>query len=87
MKIVWTDSAKTDLIDIRDFLRSSESVQFAAKVTKEIRDEVATLKKWPKHKGTYGRSRSHQTNASICAATSHRIECRGAVQGRARRAQ
>ncbi|MYM89631.1 type II toxin-antitoxin system RelE/ParE family toxin [Duganella sp. BJB1802] len=53
MKIVWTDSAKTDLIDIRDFLRSSESVQFAAKVTKEIRDEVATLKKWPKHKGTY----------------------------------
>ena len=53
MKIVWTDSAKNDLIDIRDFLRKSESTQFAIKITKEIRDEVAALKEWPKHKGTY----------------------------------
>src|SRR5471032_193046 len=53
MKIVWTDSAKNDLLDIRDFLRISESLQFAIKITQEIRDEVATLKEWPKHKGTY----------------------------------
>lgn len=53
MKIVWTDSAKRDLTDIRDFLKSSESLQFASKITQEIRDEVATLKEWPKHKGTY----------------------------------
>jgi plasmid stabilization system protein ParE len=53
MKIVWTDSAKNDLMDIRDFLKNSESLQFAIKITKEIRDEVATLKEWPKHKGTY----------------------------------
>jgi plasmid stabilization system protein ParE len=53
MKIVWTDAAKSDLRDIRDFLKNSESLQFASKITKEIRDEVATLKEWPKHKGTY----------------------------------
>jgi len=53
MKIVWTDSAKSDVIDIRDFLKNSESLQFSIKITKEIRDEVATLKEWPKHKGTY----------------------------------
>ena len=53
MKIVWTDAAKVDLMDIRDFLKNSESLQFASKITKEIRDEVATMKEWPKHKGTY----------------------------------
>lgn len=53
MKIVWTDAAKSDLRDIRDFLKNSESLQFARKITKDIRDEVATLKEWPKHKGTY----------------------------------
>jgi len=52
-KIVWTNSAKNDLVDIRDFLNKSESPQFAIKTTKQIRDEVATLKEWPKHKGTY----------------------------------
>jgi plasmid stabilization system protein ParE len=51
--IVWTDAAKSDLMEIRDFLRSHQSLQFASKVTQEIRDEVATLKAWPKHKGTY----------------------------------
>ena len=53
MKIVWTDSAKNDLLDIREFLKNSESLEFAAKITKEIRDEVATLRQWPKHKGAY----------------------------------
>ena len=49
MKIVWTDSAKSDLMDMRDFLKKSASLQFA----NEIRDAVATLKEWPKHKGIY----------------------------------
>ncbi|MFM2089333.1 MAG: hypothetical protein RLZZ237_4202 [Pseudomonadota bacterium] len=53
MKIVWTDAAQRDLLDIREFLKDTESLQFAIKVTQEIRDEVATLKKWPKHKGSY----------------------------------
>jgi plasmid stabilization system protein ParE len=53
MKIVWTNSAKSDLMDIRDFLKNAESLQFANKITQEIRDEVATLKDWPKHKGIY----------------------------------
>lgn len=53
MRIIWTGAAKDDLIDIRDFLKNSESPQFAAKITAEIRDAVAALKEWPKHKGTY----------------------------------
>ncbi len=53
MRIIWTDAAKDDLIDIRDFLKNSESHQFAANITAEIRDTVAALKEWPKHKGTY----------------------------------
>jgi plasmid stabilization system protein ParE len=53
MKIVWTDAAKNDLVDIREYLRQSESLQFATKITNEIRDEVATLKQWPELKGTY----------------------------------
>ncbi|MBA5689613.1 type II toxin-antitoxin system RelE/ParE family toxin [Rugamonas apoptosis] len=53
MKIVWTEAAKHDLMDIRDFLRHSESPRFAIRVTKEIRDEVATLKEWPKYKGIF----------------------------------
>lgn len=53
MKIVWTESAQNDLIDIRHYLKSSESLQFAVRTTKVIRDEVETLKEWPKHKGTY----------------------------------
>ena len=53
MKIVWTDAAKNDVMEIRDFLKSSESLQFAIKVTQEIRNEVAALRKWPKRKGIY----------------------------------
>jgi len=40
-------------MEIRDFLKNSESLQFANKITNEIRNEVATLKEWPKHKGVY----------------------------------
>lgn len=53
MNIVWTDAAKDDLREIRDYLTRSESLQFALKVTREIRDEVVTLKEWPRHKGSY----------------------------------
>jgi len=53
MKIVWTASAKNDLMEIRDFLKHAESPQFANRITQEIRDQVATLKEWPEHKGTY----------------------------------
>ena len=55
MKVVWTESAMNDLIDIRHYLKRSESLQFAVKITNQIRDEVATLKEWPKHKDTYVR--------------------------------
>jgi plasmid stabilization system protein ParE len=53
MNIVWTDAAKTDLMDLRDFLKKTDSLQLADKITNEVRDEVATLKAWPKFKGTY----------------------------------
>lgn len=52
MKIVWTDSAKDDLILIRQSLNQSESLEFARRITQEIRDAVSTLAQWPS-KGTY----------------------------------
>jgi plasmid stabilization system protein ParE len=52
MKIVWTESAKDDLISIRQYLKQSESLQYAKKVTQDVRDEVETLKQW-NSKGTY----------------------------------
>ena len=52
MKIVWTDSAKDDLINIRHYLKQSVSLQYAMKVTQEVRDEVTSLIQWSS-KGTY----------------------------------
>lgn len=52
MKIVWTDSAKDDLINIRQYLKQSVSLQYAMKVTQEVRDEVTSLIQW-RSKGTY----------------------------------
>ena len=52
MRIVWTDSAKDDLINIRQYLKQSVSLQYAAKVTQEVRDEVTGLIQWSS-KGTY----------------------------------
>ena len=52
MNIVWTDSARDDLIDIRRQLQQAGSPADAARRTREIRDEVAALKQWP-NRGTY----------------------------------
>jgi len=52
MRIVWTDSAKDDLINIRQYLKQSVSLQYAAKVTQEVRDEVTGLIQ-SSSKGTY----------------------------------
>jgi plasmid stabilization system protein ParE len=52
MKIIWTDAARDDLLEIREYLKRSQSPAFVKKVTEEIRDEVGALKDWPS-KGTY----------------------------------
>jgi plasmid stabilization system protein ParE len=52
MKIIWTDAARDDLLEIREYLKRSQSPAFVQKVTEEIRDEVGALKDWPS-KGTY----------------------------------
>jgi plasmid stabilization system protein ParE len=51
MKIIWTESAQDDLLTIRQYLKQSESPDYARKVTQQIRDEVASLMQWP-NKGT-----------------------------------
>ncbi|MFZ4874943.1 type II toxin-antitoxin system RelE/ParE family toxin [Janthinobacterium sp. Mn2066] len=53
MKIVWTDAAQRDLLDSCEFWKDTQSLQFAIQLTQEIREEVATLTKWPKHQGSY----------------------------------
>ena len=52
MKIAWTDPAKDDLINIRQYLKQSVSLQYAMKVTQEVRDEMTSLIQWSS-KGTY----------------------------------
>ena len=52
MKIIWTDAARDDLLEIREYLKRSQSPAFVDKVTGQIRDEVASLKDWPS-KGIY----------------------------------
>ncbi|MEF2265536.1 type II toxin-antitoxin system RelE/ParE family toxin [Janthinobacterium sp. LS2A] len=46
MKIIWTQYALNDLQDIRSYLKQSESLAFARKVTQEILAEVSSLKDW-----------------------------------------
>lgn len=46
MKIIWTQYALNDLQDIRFYLKQSESLAFARKVTQEILAEVSYLKEW-----------------------------------------
>lgn len=46
MKIIWTQYALNDLQDIRFYLKQSESLAFARKVTQEILAEVSSLKDW-----------------------------------------
>lgn len=52
MKIIWTESAQDDLINIRQYLKQSESPHYTTKVTQHIRDEVASLMQWSS-KGTF----------------------------------
>ena len=52
MKIIWTESAQDDLLNIRQYLKQSESPDYARKVTQQIRDEVASLTQW-RNKGTF----------------------------------
>ena len=52
MQIKWTDDAKDDLIQIRLYLKKNVSLEYAQKVTQEIKDEINSLKTTP-NKGTY----------------------------------
>jgi len=52
MKILWTESAQDDLLNIRQYLKQSESPGSARQVTQQIRDEVASLVEW-RNKGTF----------------------------------
>ena len=47
MDIIWTDAARDDLLEIREYLRRSQSPAFVKKVTEAIRAEVGSLKDWP----------------------------------------
>jgi plasmid stabilization system protein ParE len=47
MNIIWTDAARDDLLEIREYLKRSQSPAFVKKVTEQIRDEVGSLKDWP----------------------------------------
>jgi len=46
MQIIWTDAARDDLLEIRAYLKRTQSPAFVRKVTKDIRDEVGSLKDW-----------------------------------------
>jgi plasmid stabilization system protein ParE len=52
MKIIWTAYALSDLQDIRQYLKVSESPAYAKKVTQDILAEVNSLKEWG-NKGTF----------------------------------
>jgi plasmid stabilization system protein ParE len=52
MNIIWTDAARDDLLEIRDYLKRSQSPASVKKVTQDIRDEVGSLKNW-RSKGAY----------------------------------
>lgn len=54
MKIIWTDAARDDLLEIRAYLNMHQSPAFVKKVTGQIRDEVGSLEAWPS-KGSYVR--------------------------------
>lgn len=54
MHIIWTEAARDDLLEIRDYLKTNQSPAFVKKVTEQIRDEVGSLKDWPS-KGVFVR--------------------------------
>jgi plasmid stabilization system protein ParE len=47
MNIIWTDAARDDLLEIRAYLKRSQSPAFVKKITEDIRAEVGALKDWP----------------------------------------
>jgi plasmid stabilization system protein ParE len=52
MNIIWTDAARDDLLEIREYLKIHQSTAFVKRVTEQIRDEVGSLRDWPS-KGVY----------------------------------
>jgi plasmid stabilization system protein ParE len=54
MDIIWTDAARDDLLEIREYLRMYQTSAFVKRVTEQIRDEVGSLRDWPS-KGVYVR--------------------------------
>ena len=44
MQIIWTNAARDDLIEIRAYLKRTQSPAFVRKVPEDIRDEVGSLK-------------------------------------------
>jgi plasmid stabilization system protein ParE len=52
MNIIWTDAARDELLEIREYLKQNQTPAFVKKVTEQIRDEVGSLKDWPT-KGIY----------------------------------
>jgi plasmid stabilization system protein ParE len=50
-KIIWTDSAKQDLRDIRAYIKDQYGVEVSKNISKLITDEVSSLKTSP-NKGT-----------------------------------
>jgi plasmid stabilization system protein ParE len=52
MNIIWTHATRDDLLEIREYLKRSQSPAFVKKVTEDIRDVVGSLKDWPT-KGVY----------------------------------
>ncbi len=47
MDIIWTDAARDDLLEIREYLKICQSPAFVRKATEQIRDEAGSLKDWP----------------------------------------
>jgi plasmid stabilization system protein ParE len=47
MNIQWTDAAKDDVLEIAQYLTQHAGKTVAAKITKSILNEVASLKLWP----------------------------------------
>lgn len=54
MDIIWTDAARADLLEIREYLKIYHPSAFVREVTEQIRDEVGSLRDWPS-KGVYVR--------------------------------
>ncbi|WP_342116645.1 type II toxin-antitoxin system RelE/ParE family toxin [Pseudoduganella sp. OTU4001] len=78
MKIFWTRNALDDLHDIRRYLKESQSIAYAKKITLDILAEVNSLEQQP-GKGSFVRELEdlHLTTHRQLLAGQHRIiiEC------------